>query len=54
MAENACFLSLLMDLRSYNTCNQGNKYMEIGQTILCLNIYKQFHEGLRGYEVISI
>ena len=26
MAKFACFLSLLMGLRSQNTCNQGNKY----------------------------
>ena len=31
MAENACFLSLLMDLRSYNICNQRNKYMEYAE-----------------------
>ena len=29
MAESAWFLLLLMGLRSHNTCNQGNKYMEI-------------------------
>ena len=35
MAESACYLSLLMNLRSHNTCtcNQGNKYMEICKTI---------------------
>ena len=38
MAEIACFLSLLMALRSHNTCNQGNKYMEMYRTILCINI----------------
>ena len=46
--ENACFLSLLMDLRWYytlniivfSTCKQGNKYMEICRTILCINMCK--------------
>ena len=40
MVEIACFLSLLMGLRSHNTCNQGNKYMEICRTLplLCINI----------------
>ena len=47
MAENACFLLLLMDLRWYNTCNQGNKYMEIYRTILWINICNEFHEGVR-------
>ena len=36
MAEIACFLSLLMELKSHNTCIQGNKYMEIYRTILCI------------------
>ena len=40
MAEIACFLSLLMELRLYNTCNQGNKNIEIYRTILCINICK--------------
>ena len=47
MAENAYFLSLLMGLRSHNTCNQGNKYMEICRTILCTNIWNLFYEGVR-------
>ena len=38
MAKIACFLSLLMGLRLHNTCNQGNKYMEMCRTILCINI----------------
>ena len=38
MIKIACFLSLLMGLRSHNTCNQGNKYMEIYRTLLCINI----------------
>ena len=37
MAEIACFLSLLMGLRSHNTCNQGIKYMKIYRTTLCIN-----------------
>ena len=36
MAEIACFLSLLMELSSHNTCNQGNKCMKIYRTILCI------------------
>ena len=39
MAEIACFLALLMGLRSHETCNQGNK--------LCINICNVFHEGVR-------
>ena len=38
MAKIACFLSLLMELRSHNTCNLGNKYMEIYRTILCIRV----------------
>ena len=38
MAEIACFLALIMGLRSHKTCNQGNKYMEMCRTILCTNI----------------
>ena len=38
MVEIACFLSLLMGLRSHNTCNQGNKYKKMYRTILCINI----------------
>ena len=37
MTEIACFRSLLMKLRLHNTFNQGNKYMEIYRTILCIN-----------------
>ena len=37
MTEIACFLALLMGLRSHKTCNQGNKYMEMCRTILCIN-----------------
>ena len=56
MAENACFPSLLMDLRSYNTCNQGNKYMEICRTILCINITNNSmkeKEGKKFYQFKS-
>ena len=38
MAEITYFLLLLMALRSHNTCNQGNKCMEIYGTILCINM----------------
>ena len=38
MAEIACFLALLIRLRSHKTFNQGNKYMEMCRTILCINI----------------
>ena len=48
MAEIACFLALLMRLRSHKTCNQGNKYLEMCRTILCINICNLFHEGVRG------
>ena len=48
MAKTACFLALLKGLRSHNTCNQGNKYMEMGRTILCINIYNVFHKGVTG------
>ena len=51
MPEIACFLALLMGLRSYKTCNQGNKYMEMCRTILCINIFNLFHEVIS--EVIS-
>ena len=56
MAENACFLSLLMELRSHKTYYKGNKYMEIYRTILYMNncICTLFHEEVRGSEVISI
>ena len=36
MAENAYFPSLLMDLRSYNTCNQGNKYKKYAEQCCAL------------------
>ena len=58
MAENACFLSLLMDLRSYNTCNQGNKYMEICNaehycaSIYAINSIKE-QEGKKLYQFKS-
>ena len=51
MAEIVCFLSLLMGLRSHNTCNQGNKYMEIYRTILCINIWSK---RLRSYIYITL
>ena len=54
MAEIACFLALLMGLRLHKTCNQGNKYMEMCRTIVCINICNLFHEGVRGQEVILI
>ena len=45
MAAIACFLSLLIGLRSHSTCHQGNMQN---------NICNYFHEGVRGSEVISI
>ena len=48
MAEIACLLALLMGLRSYKTCNQGNKYMEMSRTILYINICNLCHEGVRA------
>ena len=54
MTKIACFLALLMGLRSHKTCNQGNKYMEMCRTILCINICNLFHEGKRGLEIILI
>ena len=48
MTEIECFLALLMGLRSHKTCNQGNKYMEMCRTILCINICNLFHEGVIG------
>ena len=48
MPENACVPALLMGLRSHKTCNQGNKYMVMCKTILCINICNLFHEGVRG------
>ena len=47
-AEIACFLALLMGLKSHKTCNQGNKYMVMCKTIVCINICNLFHEGVRG------
>ena len=47
MAEVACFPALLMGLRLHRTCNQGNKYMVMCRTILCINICNLFHEGVR-------
>ena len=46
--EIACFLALLMGLRLHKKCNQGNKYMEMCRTILCINICNLFHEEVRG------
>ena len=37
-----------MGLRLHKTCNQGNKYMEMCGTILCINICNLFHEVVRG------
>ena len=48
MAEIACLLALLNGLKSHKTCNQGNKYMEMCRTILCINTSNLFHEGVRG------
>ena len=48
MAEIACFLALLMGLRSHKTYNQGNKYMEMCRTILYINMCNLFHEGVRA------
>ena len=36
MDEIPRFLSLLIGLRSYNQCHQGNKCMEIYRTMLCI------------------
>ena len=44
MAEIACYLVLLMGLRSHKACNQGNKYMLMCRTILCINICNLFLE----------
>ena len=54
MAEIACFLALLMGLKSHKTCNQGNKYIEMCRTKLGINICNLFHEGVRGLEIILI
>ena len=48
MAEIACFLALLMGLRSHKICNQENKYMEMCRTILRINICNLFHEEVTG------
>ena len=48
MPEIACFLALVMGLRSHKTRNQANKYMEMCRTILCINICNLFHEVERG------
>ena len=48
IAEIACFLALLMGLKSHKTCNQGNKCMVMCRTILCINICNLFHTGVRG------
>ena len=44
ISEIACFLALLMGLRSHETCNQENKYME-----MCINIckYKIVHKYMQ-------
>ena len=47
MAKIACFLALLMGLRSHKTCNQGLKNMEMCRTILCINIMQFINEGVR-------
>ena len=44
MAEIACFLPLLIELRLHNTCNQGNKYMECAEQYCAY--MQQFHEGV--------
>ena len=54
MAEIVCYLVLLMGLRPHKACNQGNKYMLMCRTILCINICNLFLEGVRGLEVILI
>ena len=57
MAKIACFLALLKGLRSHNTCNRGNKYMEMCRTILCINICNVFHKGVtlvRSYLGLTI
>ena len=48
------FPIIINDLGLHNTSNQGNIYIETCRTILCINICKLFHEGERGYKVISI
>ena len=48
MAKIACFLALLKVLRSHNTCNQGNKYMEMCRAILCINMCNVFYKGVTG------
>ena len=57
MTEIACYLSLLMGLRSHKTCNQGNKYMEMCRTILVIKIM-QFIPGrikkVRNYLDLTI
>ena len=47
IAKIACFLALLMRLRSHKTCNQGHKYVKMCRTILCINICNLFNEGVR-------
>ena len=46
-------------VRSENVTIQHTKYIaedsiEIYRTIVCIDVCKEFHEGIRGYEVISI
>ena len=48
MTEIAWFLALVNGLKSQNTCNQGNKYMEMCTTILCINICNVFHKRVTG------
>ena len=43
MAEIACFLALLMGLRSHKTCNQGNNYMEMCRTNLFTPSWNKLH-----------
>ena len=38
MTEIACFLALLMGLRSHKPYNQGNKSMVMCRTRLCINM----------------
>ena len=44
---------ILLDLKSHNTCNKGNKYMEKCRTILYINIFNLFHEAITGEAVVS-
>ena len=48
MVEITCFLSLLMGLRTHNSCNQGNKYMKYAKQY-CALIYAI--NSMKEYEV---